>query len=114
MVSTIIETATSVGAYVPRSEVFGIVSGDYSMRKEGTCKLADIEITDPDIQVGDTVYSSGMGSVYPADLKIGTITAIEVNEYSRNVVATVSPAVDFSSLKWVMIITGYESGGGIK
>ena len=113
MVSTLIETATSVGAYIPRSEVVGIVSGDYSMRHEGTCKLGDID-TEADIEVGDTVYSSGTGSVYPADLKIGTITAIEANEYDRTLVATITPAVDFSSLKWVMIITGYQNGGGMQ
>ena len=113
MVSTLIETATSVGAYIPRSEVVGIVSGDYSMRHEGTCKINYID-AEADVQVGDTVYSSGTGSVYPADLKIGTVTALEVDEYNRTLVATVSPAVDFSSLKWVMVITGYESGGGIQ
>lgn len=111
MVSTLIETATSVGAYIPRSEVVGIVSGDYSMRQEGTCKIGYID-AEADVQVGDTVYSSGTGSVYPADLKIGTVTSIEVDEYNRTLVATVTPAVDFSSLKWVMIITGYENGGG--
>ena len=113
MVSTLIETATSVGAYIPRSEVVGIVSGDYSMRHEGTCKIGYIDAT-ADVQVGDTVYSSGTGSVYPADLKIGTITAIEANEYDRTLVATITPAVDFSSLKWVMIITGYQNGGGMQ
>ena len=111
MVSTLIETATSVGAYIPRSEVVGIVSGDYSMRQEGTCKIGYID-AEADVQVGDTVYSSGTGSVYPADLKIGTVTSIEVDEYNRTLVATVTPAVDFSSLKWVMIITGYENNSG--
>lgn len=111
MVSTLIETATSVGAYIPRSEVVGIVSGDYSMRREGTCKISYIDAA-ADVQVGDTVYSSGTGSVYPADLKIGTVTAIEVDEYNRTLVATVTPAVDFSELKWVMVITGYQNGGG--
>ncbi len=110
MVSTLIETATSVGAYIPRSEVVGIVSGDYSMRQEGTCKIGYID-AEADVQVGDTVYSSGTGSVYPADLKIGTVTSIEVDEYNRTLVATVTPAVDFSSLKWVMIITGYQNSG---
>ena len=110
MVSTLIETATSVGAYIPRSEVVGIVSGDYSMRQEGTCKIGYIDAT-ADVAVGDTVYSSGTGSVYPADLKIGTVTAIEVDEYNRTLVATVTPAVDFSSLKWVMVITGYQNNG---
>ena len=113
MVSTLIETATSVGAYIPRSEVVGIVSGDYSMRHEGTCKIGYID-AEADIEVGDTVYSSGTGSVYPADLKIGIITAIEANEYDRTLVATITPAVDFSSLKWVMIITGYQNGGGMQ
>ena len=113
MVSTLIETATSVGAYIPRSEVVGIVSGDYSMRQEGTCKISYID-ADADIQIGDVVYSSGTGSVYPADLKIGTITSIEVDEYNRTLVATVSPAVDFSELKWVMVITGYQKGSGIQ
>ena len=113
MVSTLIETATSVGAYIPRSEVVGIVSGDYSMRQEGNCKIGYIDAA-ADVQVGDTVYSSGTGSVYPADLKIGTVTASEVDEYNRTLVATVTPAVDFSQLKWVMVITGYQSGGGDK
>lgn len=113
MVSTLIETATSVGAYIPRSEVVGIVSGDYSMRQEGTCKIGYID-AEADVQVGDTVYSSGTGSVYPADLKIGTVTSIEVDEYNRTLVATVTPAVDFSSLKWVMIITGYENNSGMQ
>ncbi len=113
MVSTLIETATSVGAYIPRSEVVGIVSGDYSMRQEGTCKISYID-AEADVQVGDVVYSSGTGSVYPADLKIGTITSIEVDEYNRTLVATVSPAVDFSELKWVMVITGYEKNSGMQ
>lgn len=113
MVSTLIETATSVGAYIPRSEVVGIVSGDYSMRQQGTCKIGYIDAA-ADVEIGDTVYSSGTGSVYPADLKIGTVTSIEVDEYNRTLVATVTPAVDFSSLKWVMIITGYQNGGGMQ
>ena len=113
MVSTLIETATSVGAYIPRSEVVGIVSGDYSMRHDGTCKIGYID-AEADVQIGDTVYSSGTGSVYPADLKIGTVTAIEVDEYNRTLVATVTPAVDFSSLQWVMVITGYQNINGVQ
>ena len=113
MVSTLIETATSVGAYIPRSEVVGIVSGDYSMRQQGTCKIGYIDAA-ADVVVGDTVYSSGTGSVYPADLKIGTVTAIDVDEYNRTLVATVTPAVDLSDLKWVMVITGYQNTGGMQ
>ena len=108
MVSTIIETASSVGAYVPRSGETGIVSGDPALRQEGVCKITYLDPA-ADIAVGDTVLSSGNGSVYPADLLIGEVIAVEADGYSRTLVATVKPAVDFSNLRYMMIITGYES-----
>lgn len=107
MVSTVIETASSVGAYVPRSGATGIVSGDASLRYDGVCKLTYLE-ADADIEVGDKVYSSGNGSVYPEGLLIGEVISVGVDEYSRALIATVKPAVDFSELQYMMIITGYE------
>ena len=108
MVSTLIETASSVGAYIPRSGATGIVSGDYNLKNEGVCQLSYVEGTDADVQVGDKVYSGGTSSIYPADLFIGEVIAVELDEYSRAMVATVKPAVDLSQIKYVMIITGYE------
>ncbi len=108
MVSTVIETASSVGAYIPRSGATGIVSGDASLRRDGVCKLSYLE-QNADVQVGDKVLSSGSGSVYPADLVIGEVIAVEIEEYSRTLVATVKPSVDFGRLQYMMIITGYES-----
>lgn len=107
MVSTVIETASSIGAYIPRSGSTGIVSGDASLRHEGVCKMTYLE-ADADIEVGDKVYSSGNGSVYPAELLIGEVVEVGVDEYSRAVIATVKPAVDFSDIRYMMIITGYE------
>ena len=108
MVSTIIETASSVGAYIPRSGATGIVSGDASLRRDGVCKISYLE-QNADIQVGDKVFSNGSGSVYPADLEIGEVIAVEMDEYSRALVATVKPSVDFATLQYMMIITGYEN-----
>ena len=110
-VSTVIETASSVGAYIPRSGARGIVSGDFNMKNNGTCKFSYVEGNE-DIAVGDKIYSSGIGSVYPADLLIGEVVEIGQDEYNRMVVATVKPAADFASLDWVMIVTGYESSAG--
>lgn len=108
MVSTVIETASSVGAYIPRSGATGIVSGDASLRREGVCKISYME-QNADIQVGDQVLSSGSGSVYPADLVIGEVIAVEMDEYSRALVATVKPSVNFARLQYMMIITEYEN-----
>ena len=106
-VTTVIETASSVGACVRRSGDAGIVSGDFSLRKNGYCKFSYVEGT-ADIEVGDTIVTSAMSGIYPADLVIGKVTSIGTDEYTRMTVATVLPAVDFSDLQWVMIITGYE------
>ena len=106
MVSTIIEMNTSAGAYIPRSGDRGIVSGDYSLRYNGVCKIEYFN-ADADIQVGDRVLSNGISSVYPPDLEIGTVTEVGINEYNRTPEATVTPAVDFNSLEWVIIIKGY-------
>ena len=39
---------------------------------------------------------------------IGEVISVGVDEYSRAIIATVKPAVDFSELQYMMIITGYE------
>ena len=108
MVSTVIETASSVGAYIPRSGANGIVSGDASLRKDGVCRITYME-ANADVQIGDKVLSNGNGSFYPAELMIGEVIAVEIDEYSRTPVATVKPAVDFENLQYMMIITGYEN-----
>lgn len=107
-VSTLIETATSVGAYVRRSGATGIVSGDYELSRDGYCKFSYVE-SDADIAVGDTVYSTGMGSVYPAGLEIGRIVSIEADEYSRTLVATVKPSASLATAKYLLIVTGFTS-----
>lgn len=108
MVSTLIEAGVSVGAVIPRSGEIGILNGDLLMQYDGVCKITYASV-DADVQIGDAVYSSGTGSVYPSDLRIGTVTALSVDEYSRVLVATVTPSVDLTDLDWVMIVTGYEN-----
>lgn len=106
MVSTVLESDTSVGVYLPRSGATGVLSGDAELRHDGLCKITYID-ANADIAVGDLVLSSGNGSIYPAELTVGEIVAIEVDEYSRTLVAIVKPSVDFSNLKYMTVITGY-------
>ena len=107
MVSTVIESTGSVGAYVARSGAVGIVSGDATLKNDGLCKLSYME-ANADIAPGDLILSSGNGSVYPADLVIGTVLSVEIDEYNRTPVALISPAVDLSDRQYMMIVTGYE------
>ncbi|MBQ8409337.1 MAG: rod shape-determining protein MreC [Clostridia bacterium] len=106
-VRALTEASSSAGAYIPRSGEVGILEGDISLKNTGTCMLTYLS-AEADVEVGDLVYTSGKGSVYPRDLLIGYVTAVETNEYLRKKVATVSISADLTSLKYVMIITDYD------
>ncbi len=108
-VVSIVETASSVGAYTDRGGALGVVSGDADLREGGMCRMSYIEPT-ADIRVGDRVYTSGgSGSQYPSGLLIGEVVSIEADE-SHKLVATIRPAVDFAevdAMTRAMVICGY-------
>lgn len=109
-VVSIIETSSKVGVYTDRSGVIGTVEGNLELRAEGKCLMS--YAADADIKVGDRVYTSGTGSIYPGGLFIGRIVSIEADEATRSLMAVVEPSVDFSSLQSlgsVMIICGYRT-----
>lgn len=106
-VRVICESSSGVGGYISRNGVIGIVQGDITYRDQGVCKLNYLDI-DADIQIGDLVYTSGSGSVYPGGLLIGKVSSVGIDEYSRSKVATVTCAVDFKDLNYVMVITGFS------
>ena len=102
-----------MGVLAPRSGASGILVGEYTYRENGTCKLTflDGDARNADVAVGDSVETSGTGSVYPAGLKVGKITELKADAATRSLIATVEPSVDFSSVSYVMIITGYQEKG---
>ena len=112
-VVSIVETATSVGAYTDRTGVTGVVEGDAALRESGRCRMTYIENT-ADLRIGDKVYTGGgSGSLYPSGLLIGEIVSIEADEGTRSLVAEIEPAIDFtelSALSRVMVICGYQTG----
>ena len=113
-ITGIVESSSSVGVYTDRTGVIGTVEGDPTLRAEGKC-LMSYEST-ADIKVGDRVYTSGTGSIYPDGLLLGRIVSIEADEATRRIMAVVEPEVDFlalEELEGVMIVLGYvgQTGG---
>lgn len=107
-VETMLETASALGAYVERSAQSGVVSGSFSLASEGKCVMEYLD-AEADIRVGDRILTSGVGSIYPAGLLIGEVTAIVPDPYSRGLKAEITPSVDLSSLSRVMILTGFDT-----
>jgi len=106
-VRVITEASSSIGAYVSRSGETGLIEGDISLKGTGECILNYLP-ADADIEVGDLIYTSGLGSVYPRGLLIGEVTEIKTDEYLRTKVAKVKCSVNFESLTYVMIVTDYD------
>ena len=107
-VRTLPEASSSVGAYISRSGEIGIVEGDISLKDTKSCMLNYLS-ADADVEVGDMVYTSGLGSVYPRDLFIGRVISVETNEFLRTKTAKVSLEVEFEKLRYVLIITDFDS-----
>ena len=106
-VRALTEASAAAGAYIPRSGAVGVVDGDISLKDTGCCILGYL-LPDADVLVGDLVYTTGEGSVYPKDLLIGRVVSVETDGYLRTKTAYVECAVDFNSLRYVMIITDFE------
>ena len=107
-VVSIIETASKVGVYTDRSSVIGTVEGNAQLRESGICTMT--YSAGADVKVGDRVYTSGTGSIYPGGLLLGTVSAIEADEATRTLIAHIQPAIDFTdidSIGSVMVINGY-------
>lgn len=104
---TLAETASSVGAYVERSNEIGVISGSYALKENGECIMSYLP-KDADIKAGDRILTSGIGSIYPQGLVIGEVTEVVHDEYTREIKATVKLSASFQNLKKVMIIKSFN------
>ena len=108
-VVSIVETASAVSVHSDRTGVTGVVEGDTTLRKDGFCVMTYIA-SNADIKVGDRIFTSGDGNIYPSGLLVGEIAEISADEATRTLSATIKPSVDFENIediKNIMIVMGY-------
>ncbi len=53
---------------------------------------------------GNYIVSSGLGEIYPSEVRIGSIARIQELEYSDALVIEVDPLIDFSRLEHVFVL----------
>lgn len=109
-VSTIINTANSVGVKLSRTGDIGVVSGDASLATNRNCKLEYLS-NDKNLIKGDILLSSGLGGLYPSDLPVGKVTEIKSDTAGNLEYGIVEPFVDFSALYEVLVIKYGDSSG---
>jgi len=72
-----------------------------------------LEITflqEDEVNIGDLVFTSGLGGVYPKGIPIGVVASVKIDSSGIQKVATVDPIVNFDTLEEVNIISVPEEG----
>lgn len=112
-VQTISSTNTAVAATVEQtSEVSGIVKGyQDSGSKEPLAKIYNLPMNSA-IKAGDTILTSGLGGVYPAGIRIGSVESVETDNVNVAKTAIVKPFVDFNTLTQVVIVVPKDAQRG--
>ena len=54
--------------------------------------------------------TSGLGGVFPSGIVIGTVQEVLPEQHNISSYAVLSPAVDFTNIRYCMIIKAFEEG----
>ena len=79
--------------------LIGSVTGDLTL---------DMISQDVTVEPGDVVLTSGLGGGYPPDLIIGQVLNVRKRDYELFQQASIQPAVDFTRLEIVLVITNFR------
>ena len=102
-VRTILDASSSVGCIVGRTGDRAIIEGGPELMDKGSCNMSYLA-KDASVAVGDSVETSGLGSIYPEGIMIGKITQITPDLQGLYNQATVETAVNFDKIREVLVI----------
>ena len=82
-------------------KINGLINGyDY---KNQTLKVEGISNTKT-VRVGDLVYTSGLGGIFPSGILIGEVESITTDSYDLGKIIHVKPSVEFDNINFVKIL----------
>ena len=83
------------------NKVNGLINGyDY---ENNLLEVEGISNTE-EVNVGDYVYTSGLGGVFPSGILIGVVESITTDEYDLAKIINVKPSADFNDINYVSIL----------
>lgn len=81
----------------------GILEGYRSSKKEILTKINYLPM-DSDIKPGDTIITSGLGLIYPKEIRVGEVVSVEEDKVKVMKSVIVKPFVNFDKLEELFII----------
>jgi rod shape-determining protein MreC len=103
------DKTSAIDVVVQRTRARGILKGTGGA-KAYACRLEQLARED-DVKVGDLIVTSGLGQRFPASILVGTVSEVQKKDYGLYQEASVTPAVSFSRLEEVLIMTSGARGG---
>lgn len=105
-VVSIINDSDAVSAESLRTNDIGYVVADFS--GEAKCKMQYSD-KNADILVGDEIVTSHLSEIFPEGISIGHVSKLIVDSQTSMQYAIIEPSVDFSKLKYVLVLdTSFE------
>lgn len=86
----------------------GILKGYVTRNNDGLTKVTNLPL-DSEIKEGDVIVTSGLGQIYPKEIRIGEVTSVESDEIKVMKTAIVKPYVDFNKLEELFVIVPKET-----
>ena len=108
-VRSLLDSKFSAGAMLPRTNLFAVANGNFTLMKDGRLRLEYVPL-DSDVKAGDNVVTSGIGDLFPPDIVIGSVAAVGTEDGGMTMYAEIEPAVDTAALTQVFVVLGFETG----
>jgi rod shape-determining protein MreC len=102
-IQLITDPASSVNVRLQNADTDAVLNGSVT----GDVSL-DMISQDVAVEAGDLILTSGLGGGYPSDLIVGQVVNVRKLDFELFQQATIQPAVDFTRLEIVLVITNFR------
>ena len=102
------DTNNKISVHISNGDnnLYGLINNyDYSknlLEVEGISNTKDVDI-------GDFVYTSGLGGIFPSGILIGSVSEITTDSYDLAKIIKVKPSADFSNINYVSVLKRKDS-----
>ncbi len=104
-VRSIIDDESNISGMILSTSDLCMVRGDLKLMEDGRIRLEKLPNNDTEIEVGEQVVTSHISSRFLQGLLIGYVSEISVDSNNLTRSGYITPAVDFTKLHEVLIIT---------
>ena len=97
------DTSNKISVHISNGDnnLYGLINSyDYN---KNVLELEGISNT-KDVNIGDYVYTSGLGGVFPTGILIGIVEEITTDSYDLPKIIKVKPSADFNDINYVSIL----------